>query len=300
MDMLGPRRPPSPCAVWGMKSGKFRPCNSPTIRDMAAIAAAWCRRTGSAISIKAWSNAGCSTTARSCIRAIWVRPMSRRRSWRRDGACPTPFLLRPGIGDNGRAYVDTAVIELVRDRLAPQADILTPNRFELGLLSGGTIVDLDDALAAGRGLIAKGATIVICTSVAENEGEIGTLALSESDAFIAWTRNLSKHRTARATPSRRYFLVTIYAIGRGTGLISSHRQPCRPDRRQPRSRHQGYRDCHRAGRNRRPPSFRPVGSALGYGTPRRRNAVPEQPHRIKGSKKGVGGNYVSKVDKYIK
>ncbi len=53
----------------------------------------------------------------------------------------------------GRLYVDPAIPEAIRTRLLPEADIITPNRFELEILSGTPIRTLADARAAALGLM---------------------------------------------------------------------------------------------------------------------------------------------------
>ena len=53
----------------------------------------------------------------------------------------------------GRLYVDKAISEMMRDRLLPLADIITPNQFELGLLADTAITGETDAIAAARRLL---------------------------------------------------------------------------------------------------------------------------------------------------
>lgn len=74
----------------------------------------------------------------------------------------------PVLGDTGPGlYVPLPVAGVIRDRLVPLADIVTPNPFELSWLSGkkvGTLADLVEArgaLALGRGgrLVVTGAAL---------------------------------------------------------------------------------------------------------------------------------------------
>ena len=55
------------------------------------------------------------------------------------------ILLDPVFGDHGRAYISDDIITSVTQKLLPLADILTPNQFELGLLSGRTLTDIAGA-----------------------------------------------------------------------------------------------------------------------------------------------------------
>src|SRR5262245_5121034 len=86
------------------------------------------------------------------------------------------ILVDPVIGDEkGGLYVEERVAVAIRDRLLPMASIVTPNRFELGWLSGRRVESEGEAVAAARAL-AVGETVA--TSVAESEGTIVTLAVT--------------------------------------------------------------------------------------------------------------------------
>ncbi len=60
------------------------------------------------------------------------------------------FICDPVLGDDGRAYVDGAILDAVLNGLAPRADWLTPNAYELGLLAGREIDGLQAARDAAR------------------------------------------------------------------------------------------------------------------------------------------------------
>lgn len=72
----------------------------------------------------------------------------------------TFYLCDPVMGDDtadgeGRLYAASDIPALVRDRLLPLADAITPNRFELALLSGHSVTTLAEAVTAARGLLRK-------------------------------------------------------------------------------------------------------------------------------------------------
>ncbi len=75
----------------------------------------------------------------------------------------------PVIGDTDTGvYVRPGIAELLRERAVPAADILTPNRFELGLLSGmacGSVAEAAAAAGALRGRMAGGTPAVLVTSL---------------------------------------------------------------------------------------------------------------------------------------
>jgi len=72
----------------------------------------------------------------------------------------------PVIGDVGRGvFVRPGIPELLRDVAVPQADLVTPNHFELDLLTGTTtrtLADVEDAVAAVQAL---GPRVVLTTSL---------------------------------------------------------------------------------------------------------------------------------------
>lgn len=112
------------------------------------------------------------------VEAAVLRALARMR--RRDG---TLYLCDPVLGDHGRLYVGDAVVQAVRDALLPAADIITPNRFELEVLSGQSLDDAAAVLAACRLLQARGPARVVCTTAAQADGELTLLGLDGADAF---------------------------------------------------------------------------------------------------------------------
>jgi len=90
----------------------------------------------------------------------------------------------PVLGDRDRGlFVQADIPLLVRDRLCPLADIITPNHFEFETLCGAAAVTLDQATAQARGLIAHGPAAVVITSAELSgtpESEIETLAIERA------------------------------------------------------------------------------------------------------------------------
>ena len=69
----------------------------------------------------------------------------------------------PVIGDDGKVYTKPGVMEFFRDALVPRADIVTPNLFELSLLSGLPVADM---AGLRRAVMQLGPRIVLITSMA--------------------------------------------------------------------------------------------------------------------------------------
>ena len=99
------------------------------------------------------------------------------------------FLCDPVLGDDGQVYVRPEVVAAA-GRLVARAQVLTPNRFELGLIAGREINDLQGALDACRALLGGPARLVVCTSAAEND-RISTVGATAEGAFIVETPRLA-------------------------------------------------------------------------------------------------------------
>lgn len=91
----------------------------------------------------------------------------------------------PVIGDEGRGiYVRPGVAELIRDRILPAADILTPNLFELKYLTGMPCGSLAEVKAAVMALQARGPRRVLVTSLRTAETPAGALDMLVADGAL--------------------------------------------------------------------------------------------------------------------
>jgi pyridoxine kinase len=90
------------------------------------------------------------------------------------------FYCDPVLGDDpGGLYIDATAAAAVRDELAPLADWLLPNRFELQWLSGQNVEDVPSALEAAHSLKARG---VLATSIPGEHGMLANVLLIRGDA----------------------------------------------------------------------------------------------------------------------
>lgn len=113
------------------------------------------------------------------------------------------WLLDPVIGDKdggdksggdgaagaGRIYVKPGIAEFLRDQAAPLADILTPNAFELGFLTGQPVDTGAMALAAVDILRARGSNrrpLVVATGLELRDAPSGRLTTIAADDSGAW------------------------------------------------------------------------------------------------------------------
>jgi pyridoxine kinase len=89
----------------------------------------------------------------------------------------------PVIGDAGRGiYVRPDVAEFLRAEAVPAADVVTPNAFELGWLTGRTSATLAEACAAIEALHVVGPRVVLVTSLATDATPPDAVDLVVSDA----------------------------------------------------------------------------------------------------------------------
>ncbi|AWR85854.1 pyridoxal kinase PdxY [Meiothermus taiwanensis] len=105
------------------------------------------------------------------------------------------FCCDPVMGDEGRGlFVRPEIPEIIKTQVLPQADILTPNQFELELLTGLSTKTLPEALEAARMVRAQmhpgGPRIVVVTSLLRQEAPentIETLAVADEGAWLVRT-----------------------------------------------------------------------------------------------------------------
>lgn len=83
-------------------------------------------------------------------------------------------------------FVAPAIPELLRDRVVPVADIITPNQFELGYLTNTSPDTLESTLASVDAAMATGPSTVLVTSVERPDREEGTIEMLAADAKGAW------------------------------------------------------------------------------------------------------------------
>ena len=98
------------------------------------------------------------------------------------------------LGDRDRGlFVHADIPPLVRDRLVPLADIITPNHFEFELLCGEKAATIGQAIAQARTLLARGPSTVVVTSADLEDtpaAEIETLAIERANAWRVRTPKL--------------------------------------------------------------------------------------------------------------
>lgn len=97
----------------------------------------------------------------------------------------------PVMGDVGRGmFVRPGIPEFMRDTVVPQADIVTPNHFELDFLAGRETSTLAEILDAVDEVRERGPRDVLVTSVIHGEvpeGRLDVVAVSDEGAWAVET-----------------------------------------------------------------------------------------------------------------
>lgn len=97
----------------------------------------------------------------------------------------------PVMGDVGRGiFVRPEIPDFMRENAVPAADVITPNQFELELLTGVKVATLDDALRGARRVLDMGPKVVLVTSLqhdATPEGRIEMLGVTADGAWLVDT-----------------------------------------------------------------------------------------------------------------
>jgi pyridoxine kinase len=122
--------------------------------------------------------------------------------------CCDPVL---GDADSG-LYVRPGIPQLMRQKVVPAAQIITPNQFELESLTGlpvSTMAELLNAADAARSL---GPDVALITSVVRKDGpqgEIDMIAVSADGAWLVATPRLSRSFTGSGDVTAAIFLASL-------------------------------------------------------------------------------------------
>ncbi|GGD78140.1 pyridoxal kinase PdxY [Microbacterium murale] len=121
-------------------------------------------------------------------------------------------------------FVAPAIPELLRERVVPVADIITPNQFELGFLTGTEPDTLESTLASVDAARAMGPSTVLVTSVERPDREEGTiemLAVDDAGAWIVQTPFLPMKANGSGDVTAALF--TAHYVSTGSAKIALER-----------------------------------------------------------------------------
>ncbi|MCT9820096.1 pyridoxal kinase PdxY [Microbacterium sp. W1N] len=113
-------------------------------------------------------------------------------------------------------FVAPAIPVLLREKVVPAADIITPNQFELGFLTGTEPADLASTLASADLARAMGPSTVLVTSVERPdrpEGTIEMLAVTDDGAWIVQTPHIPMKANGSGDVTAALFTAHLQATG---------------------------------------------------------------------------------------
>eukprot|EP00050_Salpingoeca_kvevrii_P001455 m.170181 g.170181 ORF g.170181 m.170181 type:complete len:343 (-) comp10375_c0_seq9:3516-4544(-) len=119
------------------------------------------------------------------------------------------YVCDPVMGDDGKLYVPEDLVPIFRDELTPLANIITPNQFELELLTGLPTDDRASAYRAIDALHTRGIPTVIVSSFHIDEHHMEVLG-SRSDAHQTFAIGFEKI-AARFTGTGDLFSALVLA-----------------------------------------------------------------------------------------
>jgi pyridoxine kinase len=111
-------------------------------------------------------------------------------------------------------FVDPAIPPVIRERVVPAADVITPNQFELGFLTETEPETLDEVLASADAARAMGPSTVLVTSLeAVPDGEIGMLAVTGDGAWQVTTPRLPIKANGSGDVTAALFTAHLHTTG---------------------------------------------------------------------------------------
>ena len=130
----------------------------------------------------------------------------------------------PVLGDADRGYfVRPGIPELMRQRVVPAAQIITPNQFELEALTGLRVSTMGEVLNAADAARRLGPEVVLVTSVLRQDGPPGTIDMVAVNAEGAWqvtTPRLPQTFTGSGDVTAATFLATLLDTGDVSGALA--------------------------------------------------------------------------------
>ena len=133
--------------------------------------------------VSRWSGAVKAVVSGYFGSADQVAPVARLVRKLKEASPGLLFVCDPVIGDAGGLYVKAEIAEAIRDQLIPIADIATPNRYELGWLSGAALETNNDVIEAALALGPR--RVLVTSAVPMMAGGIGNLLLTDRLALLA-------------------------------------------------------------------------------------------------------------------
>ncbi|MGH3345374.1 MAG: pyridoxal kinase PdxY [Nocardioides sp.] len=110
-------------------------------------------------------------------------------------------------------FVDPEIPPIIRERVVPVADVITPNQFELGFLTDTTPSTLDEVLASADLARATGPSTILVTSVETGDRTIGLMAVTDNGAWLVETPLLPMKANGSGDITAALFTAHLHETG---------------------------------------------------------------------------------------
>ncbi|WP_310527412.1 pyridoxal kinase, partial [Nocardioides sp.] len=113
-------------------------------------------------------------------------------------------------------FVDPAIPPIIREKVVPVADVITPNQFELGFLTGTEPSTLEEILASADLARALGPSTILVTSVEQPDRPADTiemLAVTGVGAWIVQTPRLPMKANGSGDLTAALFTAHLHTTG---------------------------------------------------------------------------------------
>jgi pyridoxine kinase len=122
-------------------------------------------------------------------------------------------------------FVAPEIPALIRDHQVPSADLVTPNQFELGYLTGSEPRSLEETLEAADAVRARGPSVVLVTSMERRPGgEVATVEMLAVDGEAAWlvsTPRLPMHANGSGDLTAALFTAHLHETGAPAAALAT-------------------------------------------------------------------------------
>ena len=117
-------------------------------------------------------------------------------------------------------FVNPEIPPIIRERVVPVADVLTPNQFELGFLTDTTPSSLDEVLASADLARAMGPSTILVTSVETGEDSIGLMAVTGDGAWLVETPRLPMKANGSGDLTAALFTAHVHDAGAADAALA--------------------------------------------------------------------------------
>ncbi len=125
----------------------------------------------------------------------------------------------PVLGDRDRGlFVQAEIPPLVRDRLCPLADVITPNHFEFEWLCGATARTIAEVIARAQALCGNGPSTIVVTSAELTDTEDGAIETLAIDRCSAWRVSTPKLPISPSGTGDLFASLLVAALVRGSDM----------------------------------------------------------------------------------